>query len=161
MECNDTVRCIITYPTNISSPTPTVFKFPGSSNRKLSDSVYWNESKFYREFVASNGYVSVTMQWNNENDYGCAYYMLEQAAQKYGQYIDTTRVGIHGMSQGAGVTNWLSLKKYINDGWGTNGRFAWPMQVQVLLDGWTIGQMTLQPKPTVALQLCPTMFFIS
>jgi len=46
MECNDTVRCIITYPTNISSPTPTVFKFPGSSNRKLSDSVYWNESKF-------------------------------------------------------------------------------------------------------------------
>ena len=126
MECNDTVRCIITYPSNISSPTPTVFKFPGSSNRKLSDSVYWNESKFYREFVASNGYVSVTMQWNDESDYGCAYYMLEQAAQRYGQYIDTTRVGIHGMSQGAAVTNWLSLKKYINDGWGSNGRFAWP-----------------------------------
>ena len=126
MECGDTVRCIITYPTGTVIPKPTVFRFPGSSNRMMSDSAYWNESKFYREFVASNGYVSVTMQWNNESEYGCAYYMLKEAVKRFPQMIDTSRVGIHGMSQGAAVTNWLSLKKYINDGWGANGRFSWP-----------------------------------
>ena len=126
MECNDTVRCIITYPEGVTSETPTVFYFPGSSNTNRSDSAYWKVSQFYREFVASNGYISVTMQYNGENTYGCAYYLLDEAVKRYGHMIDTTKVGIHGMSQGAAVTNWLSLKKYINDGWGANGRFAWP-----------------------------------
>jgi len=60
-ECEDTLRCIITYPTNATGILPTVFRFPGASNENLTDSVYWNESKLDREFVASNGYVSVTM----------------------------------------------------------------------------------------------------
>ena len=125
-ECEDTLRCIITYPTNATGILPTVFRFPGASNENLTDSVYWHESKLDREFVASNGYVSVTMQYNGTNEYGCAYYMLDEVIKLYPNLIDTSRVGIHGMSQGAGVTNWLSLKKFINDGWGANGRFAWP-----------------------------------
>ena len=52
--------------------------------------------------------------------------MLDEVIKLYPNLIDTSRVGIHGMSQGAAVTNWLSLKKFINDGWGANGRFAWP-----------------------------------
>jgi hypothetical protein len=126
IECEDTVRAIITYPVGISSPKPTVFRFPGASNNSMADSVYWRESQFYREFVASNGYVSVTMQWNSSSHYGCSYHLLRQAAKQFSNMIDTSRVGIHGMSQGGAVTNWLSLKKFINDGWGQNGRFAWP-----------------------------------
>ena len=124
-ECTDTVRCIITYPTNATGILPTVFRFPGASNANLPDSVYWRESKFYREFVASNGYVSVTMQYNDGYAEGCSYYLLDKVTKLYPNLIDTSRVGIHGMSQGASTTNWLSLKKYINDGWGANGRFAW------------------------------------
>ena len=125
-ECSDTLRCIITYPTGLNSTRGTVFRFPGSSNTNMTDSNYWNESKLDREFVASLGYVSVTMQYNNANEYGCAYYLLDEAVRLYSNLIDTTRVGFHGISQGAAVTNWLSLKKYTNDGWGSNGRFAWP-----------------------------------
>lgn len=125
-ECTDTLRCIITYPINATGMLPTVFRFPGASNENNTDSVYWQESKLDREFVASHGYVSVTMQYNGSNEYGCAYYMLDKVVDLYPNLIDTTRVGIHGMSQGAGVTNWLSLKKYVNDGWGANGRFSWP-----------------------------------
>ena len=103
IECEDTVRAIITYPVGISSPKPTVFRFPGSSNNSMADSVYWRESQFYREFVASNGYVSVTMQWNNSSHYGCSYHLLRQAAKQFSNMIDTSRVGIHGMSQGGAV----------------------------------------------------------
>ena len=74
LECQDTIHGIITYPNGIHSPRPVVFRFPGASNENLNDSVYFRESQFYREFVASHGYVSVTMQWNydNSNNYGCA-----------------------------------------------------------------------------------------
>ena len=128
LECQDTIHGIITYPSGIDGPRPVVFRFPGASNENLNDSIYWNESKFYREFVASHGYVSVTMQWNfdNSNNYGCAYQMVQQIANLHSDKIDTTRVGIHGMSYGASMTNWLSLKKFAGDNWGTNGRFAWP-----------------------------------
>ncbi len=128
MECRDTIHGIITYPNGIHAPRPTVFRFPGASNENMSDSSYFKESQFHREFVASHGYVSVTMQWNfdNSNNYGCAYQMVNEIAQLHADKIDTSRVGIHGMSYGASMTNWLSLKKYINDHWGMNGRFAWP-----------------------------------
>ena len=71
------------------------------------------------------------------------------------------RVGIHGMSQGAGVTNWLSLKKYINDGWEPMDDSPGQMQVQVLLVGWTIGLMAFTPKPIADWLQCPMMSFIS
>ena len=127
LECTDTIRGIITYPTGISSKKPVVFRFPGSSNQNLADSTYYKKSQFYREFVASHGYVSVTMQWNSSTShYGCAYQMVNDIAALHANKIDTSRVGIHGMSQGAAITNWLSLKMYINHNWGANGRFSWP-----------------------------------
>ena len=128
LECQDTIHGIITYPNGIHSPRPVVFRFPGASNENLNDSVYFRESQFYREFVASHGYVSVTMQWNynNSNNYGCAYQMVKEMAMLHADKIDTTRVGIHGMSAGAAMSNWLSLKKFATDGWGANGRFVWP-----------------------------------
>ena len=75
LECNDTVRGIISYPYNANGPLPVLLTFPGGSYVDYSDSNYFKAQEFYQTFVASNGYVAATAQYNSgsRSDEGCAY----------------------------------------------------------------------------------------
>ncbi len=127
-ECDDTVSGIISYPYNASGALPVVFSFPGGSYRNYGDSDYFKAQNFYQSFVASNGYVAATAQYNSTSgsDEGCAYHWTETLVKNRSNLIDSTRMGMRGYSLGAGIANWLSLTQFNDRNWGSNGRFVWP-----------------------------------
>ena len=128
LECNDTVKGIISYPFYANGALPVVFNFPGGSFEDVNDSNYFRSQQFYQEFVASNGYVAATAPYysGSPSDEGCAYHWTESLIKNRSSLIDSTRMGMRGYSLGAGVANWLALTQYNDRNWGSNGRFVWP-----------------------------------
>ncbi len=126
-ECQDTIRAILFRPQGLSGELPTIFHFPGSGIEDMTDESFENIMLVHGNYAASLGYNLVTMQYSSAsyNDCGCAYQLSNEVLDLFPGQIDTTRIGIKGSSWGAGIANWLSLKRYINSGWGSNGRFTW------------------------------------
>lgn len=139
-ECDDTIRGIISYPANINQATPVVFTLPGSGYQGFSDSTMLEYFGFYHDFIASNGYVAVSMQWNNSSwgVWGCAHKMVTEMVKTRSHIIDSTRVGFRGYSWGAGAANWLGLSLFTDRNWGSNGRFVWADAGGNFV-GWNIG----------------------
>lgn len=129
-ECAQDIRGLLFTPASGTGPFPTVFYLPGSSVSEayLQDSgFYWTVER-YGHLLASNGYAMAALRWPTDmyNSHGCGYYFTEAAVDYFPTLIDTTRIGFKGMSQGGTVSNWLALKRFINSGWGSNGRFVQP-----------------------------------
>jgi len=127
-ECDDTVRGIISYPYGANAALPVLLSFPGGSYVDFSDSNYFKSQEFYQSFVASNGYVAATAQYNSGpgSDEGCAYLWTTELMKNRSNLVDSTRMGMRGYSLGAGIANWLSLTMFNDRNWGSNGRFVWP-----------------------------------
>ncbi|GEM_PF-4390727 len=106
------------HPDNQALAAPTVFFAPG-----------WNipclaYAELFR-FLASKGYVAVCDEY--VADTGILGAQLREAfmeaANRYPEFIDTSRVGLAGHSSGAGLLTSVTYELVRNQGWGGNGSF--------------------------------------
>ncbi|WP_456445420.1 hypothetical protein [Thiolapillus sp.] len=111
-------RVSIYHPENQAAAAPAVFFAPG-----------WNiPCPAYAElfnFLASKGYVAVCDEYHT--DIGVIGAQLRdafmEAANRYPDLIDTSRIGLAGHSSGAGLLGSLTYDLVRNRNWGGNGVF--------------------------------------
>jgi hypothetical protein len=116
----------IFYPTEINKPKPTLF---------FSHAFGGDNSDYYKgllEFVAKKGYVIIFSPYPTNgvtvNDrYNILWESFKKAVTDYPNLIDKTRVGFLGHSFGGGASFGLAYKGFVDEGWGTNGRFIFAM----------------------------------
>ena len=81
--------------------------------------------------VVSRGYVVVYPSYpalqSSGDRYDIIFTGFEEAAQRFSKYIDTTRVGFMGHSYGGGATPSMAYRGIVENGWGANGAFLFPM----------------------------------
>lgn len=119
----------IFLPAETSGPVPVVFFAPGFSR---------NDSDTYGALIrhiVSRGYAVVFTAYQvvsldptlHELRYATIFAGFEEAVKRYGQYLDTTRVGFMGHSYGAGAVPALAWKAINEKGWGKAAAFLFPM----------------------------------
>ena len=116
----------IFYPKDIAEPRPTIFFAHGYGG---------NQSAYYQgtlEFIAKKGYVAVfvpypTLGVTIDDRYDILWAGFKEAVAKYPALIDTTKIGFMGHSFGAGAIIGLGYKGFVEEGWGENGRFLFPL----------------------------------
>ncbi len=105
-------------PADQTSPAPTLFFAPG-----------WNVPcegyETLLQFIASQGYVAVCDDYHEDNraigEQLVAAFV--EAADRYPNRIDTTRIGLLGHSAGAGLLPSTTYRLVRGEGWGGSGAF--------------------------------------
>ena len=108
----------IYHPENQVAAAPTVFFAPGWNISCLS------YAELFR-FLASKGYVAVCDEYNTEIAVIGAQLRdaFMEAADRYPDLIDTSRIGLAGHSSGAGLLPSVTYELMRNQGWGSRGSF--------------------------------------
>lgn len=107
---------------NPATQKPVVFFISGWGQ------TYLTYDKYFK-YLASLGYAVVniynTNPGNIQQSYQNSLDMIHWAVQQYGQWIDTTKVGLAGHSYGAGSTIWLGMHLFDaqQSNWGSQGKF--------------------------------------
>ena len=116
----------IFYPQGITYPKPTIFySHPfGGEESQYNIGLY--------EFIAKKGYVVVFAPYPTtgvtvDERYNTLWESFKKAATDYPDIIDKTKVGFMGHSFGGGASFGLAYKGFVEEGWGTNGRFIFAM----------------------------------
>jgi pimeloyl-ACP methyl ester carboxylesterase len=88
-----------------------LFKFLASHNYTVVNVYNFSDS-------GQPGYVG-----NIEESYPNIISMIERSVAEWGEWIDTSHVGIMGHSYGGGASIWVGLDLFGTKNWGENGRF--------------------------------------
>jgi len=112
------------YHPNMNSPSslPVLFFISGWGQ------TYLSYDKFLK-YLASLGYSVVHIYNTNPGNIHTSYQnsldMMRWSVQQYGNWIDTTKVGLLGHSYGAGSTIWLGMHVFNPQqlNWGSQGKF--------------------------------------
>ncbi len=109
------------YPADAKQKTPVIFFIPGW---------YDNSSQSYKKydvllnFVASKGFAIVFIPYTQSYKlYKEVKKGIEEAAEKFKDIIDLSKVGLTGFSSGGGVTISIGYDLFKNKKWGEKGRF--------------------------------------
>jgi hypothetical protein len=117
---------VIFYPQGITKPVPVIFY----------SHPYGGEESSYNiglyEFIAKKGYAVVfapypTTGVSIDSRYNTLWQSFKKAVTDYPNIIDTHKVGFMGHSFGGGASFALAYQGFVDEGWGTDGRFIFAM----------------------------------
>lgn len=140
------------HPEGLNTPAPTIF-FSHAFNA-TNPAIY----SALIDNIVSQGYVLVYSPFiARGGSVGERYSMLrggfQAAVQRYGQIIDTSRVGFIGHSFGGGATPAMAYYGLVQQGWGSKGAFLFMMAPWYATD-LSLNQLQQLPKQTkVVLQV--------
>ncbi|GEM_PF-2377646 len=108
------------HPNGAATQKPTIFFINGWGRNVES---YDKNLKY----IASLGYSVVDIYnlnpGNIQESYANSLFMIQEAANLYTDWINTSKIGLMGHSYGAGSTIWLGKEVFSNLNWGKDGRF--------------------------------------
>jgi hypothetical protein len=154
----------VTNPSPVAPADVTVFRPTGQVGVPVlffSHAFGATDPASYRDLftmLASNGIAVVHVPYplvppgenDNADRYACLWSGFQAAVAAQGATFDLTRVGFAGHSFGGGATPELGRRGFVEQGWGTNGRFLFVMAPWY---SWGSGYDTLPSNTKVVVQV--------
>lgn len=111
------------YPQNLTSPAPTIYYAHGFGSYEVA------LQEEMLQHMASRGYAVVFVPYQASFDFSGHYLSLYsgfiKASRALPAVIDTTQVGFYGHSFGAGAAPVIAYSLFMDNNWGTNGKFMY------------------------------------